>query len=85
MDEVSVLKSTARMPESILVDKKMRQHHPTMAFLNGPLDVPHLPRSERSLPWRTIASHKLHASEYETIRCKYSHSNQQIRQKLLAF
>ena len=32
------------------------------------------------LPWRTIASHKLNTSEYETIYIKYSHTNQQIRQ-----
>ena len=25
--------------------------------------------SELPLPWRTIASHKLNASEYETIHC----------------
>ena len=41
-------------------------------------------RSKRSLSWRTIASHTLNASECETIHCKYSHSNQQIRQELLA-
>ena len=41
-------------------------------------------RSKRPLPWGTIASYKLHASEYETIYCKYSHYNQQIRQQLLA-
>ena len=39
---------------------------------------------KRLLPRRTIASHKLHASEYETIYCKNPHSNQQIRQQLSA-
>ena len=37
-------------------------------------------RSKRPLPWTTIASQKLHAKECNTIYCKYSHSNQQIRQ-----
>ena len=37
-------------------------------------------RSKRPSLWTAITSHKLHASEYETIYCKYSHSNQQIRQ-----
>ena len=40
-------------------------------------------RSKRPLLWTAIASLKLHAIEYETIYCKYSHSNQQIRQYLL--
>ena len=39
---------------------------------------------KQPLLWRTTASHKIHASEYETIHCKYSHSNRQIRQQVLA-
>ena len=35
-------------------------------------------RSKRPLPWTTIASHKLLASEYDTIYCKYSCSNYKI-------
>ena len=36
-------------------------------------------RSKRPLPWIAIAFHKLHASGYDIIYCKYSHSNQQKR------
>ena len=39
---------------------------------------------KQPLLWRIIASHKIHGSEYETIYCKYSHSNRQIRQYVLA-
>ena len=32
-----------------------------------------------------IAAHKLYASDYDTIYCKYSHSNQQMRTKIIGF
>ena len=41
-------------------------------------------QSEQSLPWTTIASHKIHASEYDTIYCKYSHPNRPITHQVLA-
>ena len=41
-------------------------------------------QSEQSLPWTTIASHKIHASEYDTIYCKYSHPNRPITHWMLA-
>ena len=34
-------------------------------------------RSKQPLPWIAIAFHKLHARGYDTIYCKYSHSDQQ--------
>ena len=36
-------------------------------------------QSNQPLPWIAIAFHKLHASGYDTIYCKYSHFNQQKR------
>ena len=39
---------------------------------------------KQPLLWRTIASHKIYASEYETIYCKHSHPNRQIRKYVLA-
>ena len=41
-------------------------------------------RSKRPLFGTAIASLKLHVIEFDTIYCKYSHSNQQIGQQLLA-
>ena len=41
-------------------------------------------RSKRPLPWIAIAFHKLHASGYDTIYCKYSHLINKKGHQLLA-
>ena len=40
---LALSKSTARMPESTLVDKKIEQYHPIMTILNVTSNVPHMP------------------------------------------
>ena len=77
------LKSTARMPESTLVDKKKRQYHPIMTILYVPLDIPHMPWNGWT-KWTiiTLDHHRISQTTCECIwyHCEYSRSNYEIRQ-----
>ena len=41
-------------------------------------------QSKQPLPWIAIAFYKLHARGYDTDFCKYSHSDQQKRTKVIS-
>ena len=82
---LALLKATAPMPESMLFDEKDKtipshDDNPFRSFKCASYALKWMDEVNNHYFGETIASHKIHASEYETIYCKHSHPNRQIIQ-----